>query len=116
MRITVDWPDKRLSPNARLHWAKKEAARSLAIDEGYLKVKELGGETLDGELEIIITFHPPNRVRYDWDNKVASLKPTIDGMCRALGVDDSRIVEAKIYKREVIKGGLCHIEIKAIKC
>ena len=45
-------------------------------------------------LRIQVTFHPPNARRRDVDNLIASIKPHLDGISDAIGIDDSRWIWA----------------------
>ncbi len=97
--VHLPWPDRRLSPNARVHWgvlaSAKAAARSMA---GLLagsqtpldvlrEVRAHGRE--GGWLRVHVEFRPWRRGMDD-DNMIASLKPYRDGIAVALGVDDAR--------------------------
>ena len=46
-----------------------------------------------------ITFYCPDRRRRDIDNLLASLKPSLDGIAQATGIDDSVIEEMQLIKR-----------------
>lgn len=88
----LPWPDKALSPNARVHWAARakavKAARRLSFltlrrDLPTLKVPE--GCIVD--LEYV--FIPPNLRRYDDDGLAARMKASRDGIADFLQVDDN---------------------------
>ena len=91
MIINLPWPDKRLNPNARIHWAVKaravkayrDACRVLAIQSGACKLSS------DGKLPVRVTFHPPDKRRRDRDNMIGSFKAGADGVADAIGVDDA---------------------------
>lgn len=97
MLIELPWPDKRLSPNARLHWkakvgpkqsAKIAAGWATVSAKGYHNAKEvLAG---DGPIFLRITFFPPDRRHRDDDNMIGAFKAARDGIADALGVDDRR--------------------------
>lgn len=99
MRIVLPWPDKRLSPNARIHWRAKAPvkvkaradatlATYAALDCGVRDVRQrMAG---DEPIPMTITFYPPDNRRRDRDNAQASLKHAMDGIADALGVDDYR--------------------------
>lgn len=103
--IVLPWPDRRLSPNARMHWAhlakvKKQArhdARILTTLALSLKQKrEIAA--IDGKILMTVTFYPPDARHRDDDNMIASFKAARDGIAEALGVDDKRF--RPIYKFE----------------
>ena len=43
-----------------------------------------------------VMFYPPDRRSYDRDNLLARIKSGLDGMCDALGIDDSRFVTTTV--------------------
>lgn len=96
VKISLPFPPRELSPNARVHWARK--AKVIAAyrqwcgwaarvgDTGFL----LPSLTLKPPVEATVTFVLPDKRRRDMDNLLASLKPMWDGLVDAglLG-DDS---------------------------
>ena len=98
MKIVLPWPDKRLSPNARLHWraklAPKKEAKAAAhyltmAADGYRSAKNaLDGS--EGHIAVEMRFYPPDRRHRDDDNMIGSMKAARDGIAEALGVDDRR--------------------------
>ncbi len=56
----------------------------------------------------MIKFHPPDRRKRDLDNMFSALKPTLDGICDHLGIDDSTL-EFVLQRGPVISGGAVHI-------
>jgi crossover junction endodeoxyribonuclease RusA len=106
--VTIPWPHRDLSPNARhSHWAplahqKKIAricARYLALEAGAKK------RTFPERPNVTVTFHPPTMgVVADDDNMKASFKAARDGIADAIGVDDGKW--AVTYATGVrVKGG-----------
>lgn len=99
MIVSLPWPDNRLSPNARTHWAvlakvKKIAradANTLATIAVPLKDKRAIA-AIEGRIPIEIRFYPPDARHRDDDNAVASFKAARDGLADALGVDDRRFL------------------------
>jgi crossover junction endodeoxyribonuclease RusA len=104
--VTIPWPHRDLSPNARIHWAplahqKKIAricARYLALEAGAKRAK------FPERPNVTITFHPPDARRRDDDGFISSFKAYRDGIQDAIGVDDS--LWRVTYARGVnVKGG-----------
>jgi crossover junction endodeoxyribonuclease RusA len=98
--VTLPWPDKRLSPNARVHWRThaplKKAAR---LDACLLTFAAMGSRFIAETRErfkgahpipVKVTFYPPDKRRRDRDNMQASLKHALDGLADAIAVDDNR--------------------------
>jgi crossover junction endodeoxyribonuclease RusA len=117
-RIVLPWPAKELSPNARGHWAKqarfKKGARELAgwtaCEAGWAQHGPFW-EVADN-LQITITFCPPDKRRRDLDNAIASFKASQDGIADALGIDDSKWAVSYRFG-EVVKGGRVLVELNA---
>ncbi len=108
LSIALPWPDKHLSPNSRTHNKAKipyvQAARELA----FCAVREqpqYDWQGMDGGLMMIVTAHPPDRIRRDLDNVLSSLKSYQDGICQAMHIDDYQIIEIRISWGIVIKDG-----------
>ncbi len=89
MIVTLPWPDKRLSPNARVHWATKAKATKLAKCFAHWKVLEQTACKGGAQTSVAYTFHPGSKRRRDLDNAIASTKAYTDGIASALQVDDS---------------------------
>ena len=74
MIVSLPWPDKRLSPNARQHWAAVAKVKKLAREEARLltrgAIAKHGVATFEGEdrIPVRITFYPPDRRRRDSDD------------------------------------------------
>lgn len=108
MRIELPWPDKKLSPNARVHFhalakAKKEY-KQLVTWEFNMQISHIP-DFLDGNIPIKITFHPPDRRRRDDDNAITSFKAGRDAIAQALGVDDFRFRPVTYDWQDPVKGG-----------
>lgn len=90
--VTLPWPSKALSPNARVHWAQKSKAAKVyrhACAMLALQAK-LAAPCETGPIHLWIDFYPPNRRSRDDDNLVAAFKSGRDGLADGLGIDDKR--------------------------
>ena len=118
MKIQIPWPDRRLSPNARLSWHAKLAAKAEARLAGFCAAREVftPGEDspLTGALRVTYRIHPPSHRRYDQDNLLASMKAEIDGVCDGLGIDDVQFRETVIRWGDVEAGGRVEMEIEEL--
>ena len=83
-------PDKRLSPNARLHHMELYKAKRDAKEEAMWLVLEQGRpQRAIEKAHITITWVAKDKRRRDADNLFAALKATIDGLVEVgLLVDD----------------------------
>lgn len=109
MIVLLGWPPKELSPNGRVHWAKKAKAAKAYRAAAYF-LSQPGWNNPGAN--VAITFRPPDRRKRDLDNMLASIKAGLDGIAQAIGVDDSKWT-ISIAKGEPIKGGLVTVEITA---
>ncbi len=97
MKVTLPWPDKRLSPNGRAHWRAlaplKKAARSDAhkatLAAAQLAVRQAIASGV-GVIHMTVRFFPPDKRHRDDDNMIASFKAARDGIADALLVNDRR--------------------------
>lgn len=113
-RVTLAWPDKGLSPNARLHWGRKSRLVKLARTAAWgatLEVTGAGPSRLGKTVHLDMVFCPPDKRRRDRDNLIASMKAATDGIADALRVDDSRFVSTYSIG-EPVKGGAVFVTIR----
>jgi crossover junction endodeoxyribonuclease RusA len=106
LTVTLPWPDRRLSPNARCHWAAKARVAQAAHLEAWALARERRNGPLpaEGPIRVALVFHPPTRARRDLDNFQAACKWALDGIAQALDVDDSRFRPVSDWG-EPIRGG-----------
>lgn len=95
LTITLPWPDPKLMPNRKngRHWGTTQAQKEQARSDGYYAAQEaLGRNVLDKpkRIPLKITFAAPNRMGRDIDNLLASLKHSLDGIAKGLGVNDKQ--------------------------
>lgn len=96
--VSLTWPARALSPNARGHWSAKAKAAHAYRQEAWLAAKasmfRAGVQHAPqwSAATITITGHPPDNTRRDSDNLLAQMKAAIDGLVDA-GVlkDDNKI-------------------------
>jgi|GEM_PF-1160919 len=97
LSLVLPWPDKRLSPNVRVHWRDKATASrrarritsKLCMEAGLRRDFEqpLTDKT---RVSLALTLYPPNKRRRDDDNLIAAFKPYRDALATHLLIDDSR--------------------------
>lgn len=85
--VTLPWPSKVLSPNARVHWTQKSRAVKRAREVAFWLTREAKPTVLPGP-NVKITFHPPDKKLRDKDNMIGSFKSFQDGIADAIGIDD----------------------------
>lgn len=92
LKIELPYPRPELSPNRKngSHWAKTGKIKDSCFDEGFYSTKMILGNLRIPEQDIpfnIIFFQADKRHR-DLDNLLAASKAYLDGVSKALGVDD----------------------------
>jgi crossover junction endodeoxyribonuclease RusA len=112
VRLTLPWPDTRLSPNSRVHRTIKAAAVMVARNDAYYITKEADQPLPDGDLQMTVVWYPPDKRKRDDDNVLASLKPYRDGIFRAYDADDSRVKRTIIERGWIVKNGAIEITIE----
>lgn len=113
--VTLPWPPRDLSPNARVHWSKRaKAAKKYRADCYYCAKLEHASVAWFGEpIRLVVTFCPPagrQQDRHDLDNCVASCKAGFDGLADALRVND-KVFQIVASIGTPVPGGGVHIEI-----
>ena len=113
--IILPWPDKKLSPNARTHWASKAKAVKSARNAAGWATRACGVRINgDGAIDLHITFYPPDNRSRDTDNLLASCKGILDGVADGLVVNDSRFI-LHIARGVVRKGGQVLITLGVVE-
>lgn len=113
--ITLPWPAKELSPNARVHFQVKAKAAKAYRETAYWLTKHSGMRApADGWLTIRLDFHPPDRRRRDLDNMLSSAKSLLDGLADALKVNDERFA-LYLHRQEPCKPGKVVVSLVEIQ-
>lgn len=116
MIIMLPWPDMSLMPNRKngRHWGGTQAAKVRARQDGYYAtINAHPGQIMLGDtVPLRITFAAPDKRHRDLDNLLACVKPHIDGIAQALGVDDKQFRPLTIdAKHDTLKTGFVRIEV-----
>lgn len=110
-KIFFPWLDSRLSPNKRID---RRALIGVKQDAKFLAsaiTKDSRIVLLETDLQIKITFCPPDKRRRDLDNLYATFKPYQDGIFEALAMDDSLIDRVILQRGEMVKDGYVIVEL-----
>jgi len=90
--IDIGYPPRDLSPNGRAHHMALHRAKKKQLEEAYWATKVVLPRDWEHNglpLTIAIAWHPvAGKAAPDRDNALASLKGALDGIAKALGVDD----------------------------
>jgi hypothetical protein len=92
-RVVLPLPDRKLSPNGRIHWAARSRAVKTARQRATWAILESGlprnlARTRP-DLLLEWVFYWPDRRRRDDDNALASTKAYRDALAAYLGTDDT---------------------------
>jgi crossover junction endodeoxyribonuclease RusA len=109
--VTIPWPDKALSPNARSHFhAKAKVAKAYREQAYWLAYSSKLVAPEEGTIALRLDFHPPDARKRDLDNMLASCKAAIDGIADALEVNDQRF-GFWLSREAPVKGGKVVVSI-----
>lgn len=111
IEIVLPWPNRKLSPNARVHWAAQAKQKQWERFTAKTLTLEVAKKLPSGDLPLEITFCAPRHGRWDRDNALASLKAALDGVAEGLGIDDSRFEPITLRRGNVVKGGQVIVRI-----
>ena len=117
MRVELPWPDAKLNPNRSkgANWASTSALRKKARSDAFkLTLFYCGTGTLlpaGAVVPLTITFDQPDKRARDRDNLLAALKPSLDGIADALGVNDSQFDPITIRREYGAKPGRVIVEV-----
>lgn len=118
LMITLNWPDRRLAPNrsAGRAWQStrglKDDAREWAFFETRAVMMGLADKfTPKGAVPLVLTFCPPDKRRRDLDGLLSASKHALDGIAKALGIDDSQFEPVTLRRGEKHPGGMLVVEV-----
>lgn len=114
INVTLAWPPRELSPNARLHWrtvapfkkAYKESCWALCLNSSAVKKQDPSLR-----FHVHLDFVPPDRRLYDRDNLIARMKSGLDGVAEALGINDRQFTTLTAKVSENVVGGMVKMTI-----
>lgn len=115
--IELGWPAKALSPNARVHHMERWRYSKAAKDTAFWATRAAMGRSTfphDGEqrVQFVVTaYPPPDGQARDDDNLTTQIKPTRDGVAKAIGVDD-KFFDGRIQWGEPVPHGMIVVEVR----
>jgi crossover junction endodeoxyribonuclease RusA len=91
-RVTLPLPSRDLSPNARVHWARKSRVTTAARRKASMAYLIAALPRSLGKRDLLLewVFYWPDRRRRDDDNALASTKAYRDALAKHLGCDDNQ--------------------------
>jgi Holliday junction resolvase RusA-like endonuclease len=107
MIIILPLPDAALNPNRSngRHWGVTSQIKKQTFSDAFYAVREKypAGNPIAGDIALTLTFVLPDKRRHDRDNLLASCKAALDGIAKAMGIDDNQF-EPITLKRAYDKG------------
>lgn len=90
--VLEDFPQpdvaRSLSPNGRVHWARRNKARKLVAERVTLEARAQGLRPASGPVRLTLVWVFPTKVRHDLDNLIATGKPVVDALVRGKWLED----------------------------
>ncbi|SDG34971.1 hypothetical protein [Pelagibacterium luteolum] len=112
--IELPWPSKDLSPNARKDRRGLTATRVKSKTDAYMACLEIGAKNVGWlAAHVDMEFCPPDNRARDLDNMLASNKAALDGVAKAIGVDDSQW-SISLKRGPVVKHGKVVIRLSPV--
>lgn len=116
MIIELPYPNKDLMPNRKngKHWASTKKVKDQAIEDAYylaLQARKQAIMSTEGLIPMTITYIQSDKRYRDLDNLLAASKASIDGIARALNVDDSIFEPITIKRGYDPKRSLMKVEL-----
>lgn len=114
--VTLPWPDRALWQNSRVHWTVRRSATKSHRQRAHFEAQWAGSRHLriTGQPLLVWAIHPPDKRRRDLPNVIGALKPAIDGIQDALGIDDRHFLHQwPQHFGEPVKGGLIIVKISS---
>lgn len=115
----LPWPNPKLNPNQSkgMHWGVTAALRKNARVGAATIARAAAGAPapqFGQAIPLTITFQQPDRRARDRDNLLAALKPALDGVADALGINDSQFDPVIIRREYGARPGAVQIEIGGV--
>lgn len=113
--VIFGWPNPKLSPNKRIHWAARNGPKKKLRHEGFILGVQLRSrwQPPEGIIDIDLTFCPAAAYHYDRDNLQAAMKAGLDGLADGLGLNDRRFRPfSDIGPKDPDKRGFVRVELK----
>ncbi len=112
--LVLPWPSADMSPNARVHWARKAKIVAESRNLAWALARRAGWAGIilpEGKLHLWIDFYPPTKRMPDDDNMLARFKAYRDGIADALLIDDKRFISHPYVSDKPVKHGEVRVRI-----
>lgn len=114
MIVTLPWPPKELSVNSRVHFRERAKHTKVYRESAYWLTRKAFVASLPDTILIAITWHPPDRRRYDLDGLLSRSKCQIDGFSDAIERNDYDFA-FQIRRGDPVPNGSVVFEVKVDK-
>ncbi len=106
------WPDSRLSPNKRIDRRALIHVKNEAKLAAFYLTNQSGVVLIETNLQLTLTFCPPDRRKRDLDNLYATFKAYQDGIFHAFEYDDCLIERVILQRGNIVTGGQVIVNIR----
>jgi crossover junction endodeoxyribonuclease RusA len=116
IELELSWPASVLSPNSRAHWRTKARFQTTSHLAAFAETRNWLWRhhcTVSESMPVTLIFCPPDRRPRDLDNLGASQKWALDGVAKALGVNDKQFRPVTLDWGDVCKPGKVIVKIGA---
>jgi len=105
--LVLPWFDAALMPNKKngRHWGATSDIKANYKMACKLIADKDDKPNPDKNIYLIVGFVPPDRRHRDLDNMLAAIKPLLDGVAIAWGVDDRKFRPMQLHVLEPVKNG-----------
>lgn len=112
--VVLPFPDSSLMPNRKNghHWAKTNEIKKSAFLEAYSITYKSMPMNIENGLQI--TFYTPDKRKRDNDNLLSAMKPYLDGMAKALKIDDTNFNPLLIKRVDGVGKANARVEIESL--
>ena len=113
-RIILPWPPRATSPNVsgQGQWRRKaSAAKGYKLACWALCEAEKIRPVDAVEVDVLVTFCPPSRRRFDLDNALSRCKQGLDAVAEAIAVDDSQWRRITLERGDACRDGAVIVHI-----
>jgi crossover junction endodeoxyribonuclease RusA len=114
--IELPFPSAVLNPNRARgrKWQARIRAEEAARDDAYFRTYDVIATCARPHYVtcVELEFCAPDARKRDLDNLLSSMKPALDGIARALGINDADFHTITVRRGETCRGGKVIVRIK----
>ena len=111
--VYLPFPSNKLSPNARVHWAKLALAKKTYKQTVGWECIAQGLGKIDADMvHVVMTFFPPSARHFDLDGLISRFKAALDAISEVIGIDDRYFTLAASKASAIRPHGQVRVDIE----